>query len=173
VLQIAVDHTRLQRPIVRCRWIEIRAVGPYHRVNLVIQLYLFKQPQVAQRPMKLALEDGAEINFPENAIVKANTQGIGRNNGKRPHFVKSVPHDIITAAAQWAAVGVLAAATASLPSIRRDALRPTLPQDAAAGEEEPPKSIRRDPSRKLLLTLDSKRVNAANDVERMAPLTCG
>ena len=68
--------------------------------------------------------------------------------------------------------GVLVAATASLPSILLDAFRPTLPQDAAVGEAATPKSIRRDPSRKLPLPLDSKRGDAADDVERMAPHTC-
>jgi hypothetical protein len=52
----------LGRPIVQCRRVEIRAVGPHQRLNLPIQHYLFKQAQVAQRLMKLALEDGAEIN---------------------------------------------------------------------------------------------------------------
>jgi hypothetical protein len=55
---------------------------------------------------------------------------------------------------------VLAATTANLPSILPDAFRPTLPQDAAVGEEATPKSIRRDPSRKPPPPLDSKRGDA-------------
>jgi len=94
VLQGAGYLASPRRPIMQCRWIEIRAVGPNQRVNLAIQLYLFKQAQVAQRPIKLALEDGAEINFPEQAVVKANTQGIRPNNGKRLHFANSVPHNV-------------------------------------------------------------------------------
>ena len=172
-LNAPIYAPRLRRPIAQGRGIEIRAVGPCQRVNLAIQHDLFKQAQVAQRPIKPALEDGAEINFPERAVVKANTQGIRPHNGKRRHFANSVPHNVITAAARWALAAVLAAATASLPSILLDAFRPTLPQDAAAEEEATPKSIRRDPSRKLPPPLDSKREDAADDVERMAPHTCG
>ena len=68
--------------------------------------------------------------------------------------------------------GVLAAVTASLPSILLDAVRPTPPQDAAVGAGAIPKSVRRDPSCKLPPNLDSKRGNAEDDVERMAPHTC-
>ena len=43
VFQGAGCLARLRRPIVQCRGIEIRAVGPYQRVNPAIQPCLFKQ----------------------------------------------------------------------------------------------------------------------------------
>ena len=50
----AGNLVNLRRPIVQGGGIEICAVGPYQGVNLGVQPDLFKQAQVAQRPVKFA-----------------------------------------------------------------------------------------------------------------------
>ncbi len=82
----------LRRPIVQGGGIEIRAIGPDQCVNLGIQHDLFKEVQVAQRPVELALEDGAEINFPAQAVVKTDLQGVWPEDGERLHLAKGVRH---------------------------------------------------------------------------------
>ena len=62
--------------------IKIRTSGPYQGVNLGIQPDLFKQVQVAQRRVKVALKDGAEINFAAEAVVKAYIQNVRPDDGK-------------------------------------------------------------------------------------------
>ncbi len=162
-----------RRPSVQRGGIEIRTVGPNQRVHLGVQSDLFKQAQVAQRPVKLASKDGAEINFPAQAVVKSDLQGERPDNGKRLHSAKAMCHIVIIAAAQWAWADVLAATNARLPTIRPRAFQPKLPPVAAAEVEATPTSIRPDASRKLPPPLDNRRGNAADDAEQTARHTCG
>ena len=120
-------------------WIEVRAVRPSQGMNFAVYHYLFKKAQIPQWSVKLALKDGAEIDFPEQAVIKANIQRIRPNNCERFHFANDVSHNVFIAAAQSAVAGGPAAAAASLPSILHDAFRPSFPQNVAAEEEATPK----------------------------------
>jgi len=71
VLHSTGNFVSLQGPIVQGGRVEVRAIWPYQGVNLGVQPDLVKQAQVAQRPVDLALKDGAEINFTGQAVVKS------------------------------------------------------------------------------------------------------
>jgi hypothetical protein len=60
----------------------------------------------SKQPLKLALKDRAEINFPEHTIVKPNAQRVRPSNRKRLYFANSVPLDAFIVEAPWAVGGV-------------------------------------------------------------------
>jgi len=169
------DLILLCRPIMESRRIEISPIGPDQRVDFGVQHDLIEQTQVAERPVKLALENRPEINVAEYAVVEANLQGVGADDGEGLHFAKGVgvSHGVFIAVARSALAVVLVAASPSRRSILPGASRPRPPPAAAAAAGAIPKTIRPDPSRTPRPPLDSTRENAAGDAEQTARHTCG
>ncbi len=80
------------RPIVQCRWIKVCTVRPNERVNFGIDLHFRKKIRVEQRFVERAPQDGFEIDYPAQPILKADAELMWAGLLEAANFVNGMFH---------------------------------------------------------------------------------
>src|SRR5438105_2368301 len=81
-------------PVVQRRRVEVSTARPNHRANLRIKSDLGEHGRVTQWTVKLALQDGFEVNRAAQAIVEAQAQRIRREVLDRGNAINRMIHTI-------------------------------------------------------------------------------